>query len=367
MSNKSPASLTNQSKITMKVDNEILSGWQGLTVALCIDACSNAFSFSLPWNPTPENRARFRPYCKRNKLGKSEGLQKIYIYLDDTKILTGYLEKPHFHTGADGRTANLQGRSASGIMMEISAGPPFQYSKVMFNTLSKKLYQALYSKATGGIAYASPDFGPIGEVSIAPGQTMWDVFSKLASAQGLWARPTAGGELEFTQFSSSQKSVAYLEEGKGPVRSVDTDHDVTKRFQRYMVVGTYEGDSSQTEIYDYETFGIAIRGRKIQQLDQQTTDIKTAAKFARARALIDSYSVTAIVDGWHYNGQLWTPGEIVTIKAPGAFIDKDTRLIIRRASLSIDESGGQTATLDLTLPQAFDNSDISSGDLPWVG
>lgn len=353
-----PGSIKKQSQITMKIGGETLSGWEGLTVELCIDAAANAFSFRLPWNPITKNRERFRPY----------GLQIIKIFLDNTEILTGYIEKPEFETSIGSRSVTLQGRSASGPMVEMSAGPPFQFSNIMFNALSRKLYQALDPSAAVGIVYANPDFGPVGEVSIDPGQTMWDVLSRLASAHGLWGRPLAGGRLEFTNFPSTQIPMAYIEEGIGPVRSIRTSHDATKRFQRYMVIGTYEGEpGTESEVADYELLGLAKRGRQIQQLDQQTIDISKAAKFARSRALIDSYICTAEVDGWHYNGTVWTPGKTVTVKAPGAFIEKETPLIIRKASLSIDESGGQMSTLDLGLPQAFDNSEINTGALPWVG
>ena len=115
---------------------------------------------------------------------------------------------------------------------------------------------------------------------------------------------------------------------------------------------------------DYELFGIAKRGRKIEELGQQTTDITQAAKFSRSRAIIDSYEASVVVDGWKYDGHIWTPGEIITVKAPGAYIFDETRLIIKRTSMTIDESGGQITVLDLGLPEAFDNSDPKG--LPWV-
>ena len=360
-----PGSLKNQSEITMHIDGEILNGFQGLTVALCIDACANSFAFSLPWEATEKNRNRFRPYIRLNAAGKSQGLHELSIYLDETRILTGYLEKSTFISSGADRTVQLEGRSATGPLLEYSAGPPFQFNNIMFNDFTRELYRTLDASALIGAVNASPDFGPIGEISINPGQTAWDVISKLAAARGLWALPSADGKLVFKTFPSTDPPTAVLREGESPLRSISATYDVTKRFQRYQVIGTYEGETTDAEVIDSVTFGLAKRGRLIQQIDQQTTDIESAARYARSRALIDSFIAEAVVDGWHYNGRVWSPGDKILVHAPGAFIKDNTKLIIRRATLSIDEASGQMTTLDFGMPQAFDNSEFTDEDVPY--
>lgn len=353
-----PGSLTNQSEITLKIAHEKLSGFEGLQVVRAIDAASDAYSFSLPWDPTDKNRERFRPFFVRN----------VQVLIDDGKVITGYIEKIGFVTSADGRRVNVQGRSASGVIVDWSAGPPFQFENMTFNNISKALTQAIFSGFTAGVAFASPDTDPIGEVSIEPGESVYKVLTNLASAQNLWARPTATGRLEYLQLSSTRSSVATLIEGTSPVRLITTDHDVTKRFQLYRVLGTSEGEPELSgEVSDYESLGLGVRGRQINNLKQQTTDINQAAKFARSRAIIDSYTATVEVDGWHYNNHLWTPGEIITVQAPGAFIFEPSRLIILRVTMKIDESGGQAAVLDLGLPEAFDGTEPKLEGLPWAG
>lgn len=354
---KSPDSLTNQSKIELKIDHEKLSGFEGLQVIRSIDSAADAYSFSLPWDPMLGNIERFRPFKVR----------RVEVLVDDEIIITGYLEKLSFSTSAGGRRLNVQGRSASGTILDWSAGPPFQFENLTFNNISKELSKAIHSSLAGGVVFATPDTPPIAEVTIEPGDTFFKIISSLASSHGLWARPTAGGRLEYLKLSSTRESVATLEEGISPVRVITADHDVTKRFQKYMVIGTSEGENSTAEVSDYESLGLGVRGRQISELKQQTTDIDQAAKYARARAMIDSYKATAEVDGWHYNGNLWTPGDIITVKAPGAFILKSTRLIIMKVTYKIDESGGQSSILDLGLPGVFDGTEIKLKDLPWVG
>ena len=352
---KDPSSLQNQSRITLQVGPEKLSGFQGLRVERAIDSASDAFSFSLPWNPTPKNIERFRPFNP----------QIVRVRVDDELLLTGYVEKSDFTTQATQKMLNIQGRSASGTLLDWSAGPPFQFQDLTFNQFNTQLYQNFDPTANAGVAFATPDTAPIAEISIDVGKKMYEIFAKIASGHGLWGIPTATGRLEYKKISSYMAAVAQLEEGMGPVRSVTTTHDITKRFQRYMVIGAYEGDpEAEAEVRDPEVFGLAKRGRLITELSQQTTDIDEAAKFSRSKSLIDSYSANLEVEGWRYNGELWQPGTIISLKAPGAYILNSARLMIRRVTFQIDEAGGQVTGLELTVPEAFDNTELRA--LPWV-
>jgi len=351
-----PSSVKNQSVISIQLGAERLSGFQGLQVSRAIDTAADAFSFSLPWNPTAKNIERFRPFNP----------QIVVVRVDEETLLTGYVEKSEFSTSSESKGLNIQGRSASGTLLDWSAGPPFQFQNVTFNQFSTKLYQNFDPDAKRGAAFATPDTPPISEISITIGDKVHAIFTKIASGHGLWGIPTELGSLEYKKISSYMSAVAQLEEGKGPVRSVSTTADITKRFQRYMVVGTFEGDPEATaETRDPEVFGFAKRGRLITELSQQTTDINEAAKFSRSKALIDSYTCTVNVLGWRNNGALWQPGTIITLKAPGAYILNASRFMIRRVTFQIDEALGQVTALELAIPEAFDNTEVRA--FPWVG
>lgn len=349
-----PGSLTDASKITLQIGSEKLSGFSGLQVSLGLDTASNAFAFSVPWTPTPENIARFKPFRP----------DIIHIRIDDELILTGYLEIDGWNIAEAQNVLTIQGRSASAPIVDYSAGPPFQFQDITFNDFGREMWKAVGGASGGAVAIASPDTGKISEISITPGQTLYDVLSNLAASNGLWGIPTPTGQLGYKTLDSKAQSVATLIEGQGPVRSVTATSDITKRFQKYMVVGAFEGNPEATaEVNDPETFGLAKRGRKIAQISQQTTDMEQAAKFLRSKALIESYTASCEVDGWHYNGNLWQPGTIITLKAPGARINDPSRFMIRNVTLQLDENGGQLTGLDLAIPEAYDGTEPEV--LPW--
>ncbi len=375
-----PGSLTDSSKITLQIGDEKLSGFSGLQVSLGIDTASNAFAFSVPWTPTLENIKRFKPFSPKI----------VRVRIDDQIILTGYLELTGWGLSENSDEVTIQGRSASAPIVDYSAGPPFQFQNITFNDFGREMWKSVggdvdvytetiidyteegrrelvqLEKINGGtVVYTNPDTARISEISFDPGKKLYEIVSNLGSAHGLWAVPDSLGRLEYRKISSTQQSVAVLEEGKGPVRSVTTNHDLTKRFQRYMVVGAFDGKDATAEVSDPESFGLAKRGRLITPLNQQTTDINQAAIFSRSKALIDSYSANCEVEGWHYNGNLWQPGTILTLKAPGAYINYASRLMIKNVTLQLDGNGGQITGLDLSLPEAWDLTQPKLESLPW--
>ncbi len=361
-----PVSINKAPEITIHINNtnEKLTGWTGFQVVRAIDACADAFAFSLPWDPTPENRKRFLPY--------SPGVIKIFG--GSEQFLLGYIEVVSVSSASGQRVINLQGRSASGGLLDWSAGSiwdrsaqafssetVFELQGLTFNKIARKL-------AAAHVVKAVPDTAPINEVSIEPGQTLFDFLSKLAAANGYFGRALTTGGLEYRNDLGKTPPVCDLVEGESPVLSINTNHDVTKRFWKYKIVASSTGQPNvEAEAKDTK-LSPAIRGIKIIQPSQQSVDYQKAANLARSRALIDSYSATVTVSGFTYKthgstGKFWQAGDVVRIYAPGAFILKFTKLIIKRVTFSLDENGGQISTLELGLPEAYSGG--YPEEFPW--
>jgi prophage tail gpP-like protein len=314
-----------------------ISDWEGLRIERSIDSGADGFSFSTPWDPTNQNRRAFRPY----------GNTVVEVFCDDQRLITGYVELVSASTTGNSRGLNIQGRSVSGVLLDWSAGPPFEFQGLTFNQIATRIAHPYAVRAV-------PDFGPLDDVQIEVGQTVYEFLSSLAAANGRYGRPAPSGALEFVTIKNASP-VADLEEGRSPVVSISTSHDVTKLHNEYMIIAQSDGEPEiNPSVFD-RRMPAAIRGRKINQPSQQSVDYTEAAKLMRSRAMIDSYSPKATVTGWKHVGGYWTPGEEVRVLAPGAYIAKPSRLIIMRASLTMDGSGGLVTELDLALPESFSN------------
>lgn len=337
--------------ITITLSGEPLSvtGWTGLQIIRGIDQAADAFSFSFPYEPTDENRQRFVDYRTST----------IQIKYDTEVIVTGIAEKYERSVSANGITMTINGRSRSGSLLELSAGPPFQVAGT-FNAMADQIIPDGLDVAGNRLnrafvtVRAIPDFiadeadGII--FTIEPGQTIWEVLSKIAAGRNLYAFPQPDGGVIFRNITIPAP-VADITEGVTPVISIDTTTDITKRFYEYFVTNTNNGEIS---IYSEIDRGVAqdARARTLIQTDQPG-NIEQAAKFARAKGIMESFTCSLSVAGWTVNGTLWAPGMTITILYPSAGIFNRSKLMVRRATMQLDENGGALTNLELTFPEVF--------------
>lgn len=363
--NKYPVNYRDAPKMRIKLRDrgEWLTGWTGLQVVRAIDSACDEFSFLLPFDPTEDNFDRFKPY--------SPGV--VEIWGDDEKFLEGYFEHVTVRSADDSRVVELNGRSTTGVLQDWSAGAIYKatspyYERTRFEFQGSTFNQIAEEVAFPNEVIAVPDTGPLNDVAIDPEQTIFQFLSSLAASNGYFGRPTPAGGLRYLKTLGTTRPVADLQEGKAPVSSIDTIHDVTRRHYLYQVVATESGTPGvQAKAYDtYLSPG--IRGSKIIEPVQQSTDYAQTAKFARARALIDSYSVTIQCVGFGYKDasnawKFWKAGDVIRVLAPGAFIRKPSKLIIEQVSFQLDETGGLRSILQCRLPESYSGNYPSA--FPW--
>jgi prophage tail gpP-like protein len=326
-----------------------ISGFTGFQVVRAIDAAADAFAFSLPWDPADYEKIPLRPFLKNT----------AQIEIDGAPMLLGYIEKLVYGYSDDGRMIEIQGRGATGVSVEWSAGALYdpsgkepeimtEFRGMKFNQIADLLY------IPGGI-FARPNIGPFGDEAVAdPKQSLFDFLQSLAATAGLWAVPRPNGLLEFKKLGDTPP-VADLEEGTAPLLSVSASHDSTKRARWYLLAITQWGDPITVASAVDVTAEPAIRGTRILPEPQQAAaDYTELVNQARSRAIMDGYEVAATTTGFGPEpGKLWAAGDVVRILSPSAFIMRPTEYIIRRTTFQFDEIGGATTTLDLAFPELF--------------
>lgn len=355
MSNGQPTSTENAPPVTIDIAGVELRGWSGLQIQRSIDAAADQFSFSVPWDPNPENRERFRPYNQT-----SNGIARVFV--GDQLLLRGYIESVKVTSAGEQRAMTLSGRSETGVLVDWSVGPKYQWADVTFNTIASEA-------ATPYSVIANPDTRPLtAEAEI--GQTVFEFLSSIAAANGLWAVPDTaqnarggGSVIRFVQLSASRRPIASLIGGTSPLVEISTNHDVTKRFREYTVVQETAGATGTVTVED-RAMALSIRGRKVIEVQQESNDLTFAASFARSRALIESYNCNATVTGWTYGGTLWAPGEIVLVSTPDAMIYGTKPLMISQVTFQMDQTGGQQCQLSLSLPEAYSGG--YPAVVPWM-
>lgn len=318
--------------ITITIGGERIevTGWTGLQIIRGIDQAADAFSFSFPWEATDENRTRFVAY--KTSL--------IEIKYDSEVIVSGIAEKYEPSVSQNGIVMTINGRSRSGVTLDISAGPPFEIAG-SFNAISSIISPIPVS--------ASPDISDL-TAQIEPGQSVWDVLSRIASAHNLYAFPQADGSLVFRRLRGGSP-VAHIREGITPVIAIDTSMDLTRRYHRYIAIRTADGETQRAEALDNGVDKVLRDGLIVEP--QQEADVTEAAKFQRARGIMESFTCSLSLAGWTVNGALWRPGMTVLITYPSAMIYNDSTLMVRRATMQLDEQGGAVTQLDLTFPEVF--------------
>jgi len=340
--------------ITIPKYGTTLSGWSNLEINRGIDTGANGFSFSVPWEPTEENKRLFTAYQP----------VIVDVRLGNETLIKGRMEQIAARYSTNTKRVNIQGRSVSGSVVDGAAGPPFQFDQQPFNSIAEQLAKGPEGQfpVTDGVnVYAVPNI-TIPGLEIDPGQTVYEVLSKLASAQNLFALPQANGSLKFGRLDSRREPVASLVEGKAPLKSMSTNMDITKRFYKYVVIENRDGEASSSEAVDTGVDN-RIRWTKVVRPQQGTPSLDEAAKFARSKALISSYTASATVTGWEHDGQTWDAGDIIMVFAPSAFVFNTSRLIVKNATLQFDSNGGKQTRLDLALPELYDGSDVRGR--PW--
>jgi prophage tail gpP-like protein len=342
--------------ITIPSIGRTIDSWGGLQIIRAVDAGADAFAFSLPFEPTLENKNTFVAYRP----------SRVEIKIDDQLVITGRIESITASYDASNKTIEIQGRSLSGSLMDWSAGPPFEWANgTTFNEIARSIAKSVDGKfgpAEGISVTAVPNVQiPIASIE-NPGQTVYDFLTSIASSQGLWAIPQPQGSLVYRRLSSTRSPVADLQEGQAPLVSINTVHDVTKRFYEYFVIQDADGNFSEAVEID-QGVDNRIRGRRIIQPSIESWDLQEAARHAKASGLIDSYQASATLTGWAHNGRVWQAGDIIRIYAPSAMIYNPSRFIIRRAVLQLDENGGEVTNLELALPELYDGKDPL--ERPW--
>jgi prophage tail gpP-like protein len=207
------------------------------------------------------------------------------------------------------------------------------------------------------------DSPAITEARCDPGETVAAFLGKLARDAGLLLTCDTGGDLVVKKVTGKGSPIAAITQGESPCNAVSCAYNGAGRFTTYKLLQQQDGTA------DIE--GIAVDGTISGYRPKVSTgaegdakNITSAAEWERALALAGSVSVTLSLVGWRGPaGALWQPGDLFTLKAPGAYILRETVMMIDSVNYQLSDSG-RTCEINAVLPATYTGQ--MPEVVPWV-
>lgn len=336
-------------EVGLTIGGSTFTGWEALTITRALDSVADGFSLSGPFDPSNSvTLSAFKPFSYKPAIVK----------IDGELVLTGQVESVSPSISASDRAINVQGRSKTGPLVECS----IDIGKTQFDGLSLSAIAKQICQPFGITVQAINDTNPIKLARANPGEQAFSFLNKLAKDYSLLLNCDVDGRLLIQLARTGGNPVASLVEGQGLLIGVSAGYNGAQRFSKYKVLqqqdgaANIKGEALDSGVSPYRPM-VEAGG------ESNSSDIKNSANWKRALALASSISIEATVSGWRTpGGALWTPGQLVTLKAPGAFVIKETVLMVAGSTLTLD-AGGRVASLRLVLPATYTGE--MPGGYPW--
>lgn len=348
---RAPVSTPKENTVTVTVDNKQFASWTDASITRSIDSPGQ---FSLTTAPDEGQRA-FRPFTF-SEISVAIGTDQVFFgtlmgvnpTLETISInaysLPGVLDDCTSPAGVTGLEFN--GQTLLDICKSLCA--PFGIGVVLNGSQGEPF---------GGDLFDNP-------VAIGRSEAIMPFIVKLAKQRGLLVGDTADGQLLLHSPTGVGGSVARLVQGEHPLREIVPAFNHQGYYSE--ISGTAPSDLGNSDgdlITTRNKFLSGVLRPSAFTVSDADGGVGIAVNSRLARMTANAASYSASVADWRdANGQLWTPGDIVSVTAGGAMISSNTPLMIR--SVTFTRSANQEhATINLVIPGSFGGN--LPDKLPW--
>jgi len=333
------------------------TGWTRVNVNTGIETACRSFSFSAT--------AHKEDYNELLPFGPGDECE---VYLDDDRIVTGYVDSTPADIGPDSHTVGVSGRSITQDLVDCSA--MYETGQFLDQNI-KQISQALADPY--GVTVTCDEPGDAFErVAIQTGETVFDLVERLARVRGLLVFDDGDGNLVLARPGTTRATSA-IEEGV----NVETAHatpDLSMRYSEYTVVSQRKGsDDDNGKVvtepwYTATDEGISRTRKLLLTAETQVNDgsCEQRAKWEASNRAGRSFVMDVTTDGWRQsNGDLWIPNTLVRVKVTSVGVNERELLIV-----SVDYSYGEDGTgctLYLSLPKAYELGPVTADMMADIG
>jgi len=338
--------------VTLQVNGKRYGGWKSIRITRSIESIAGSFTLDVsdrwdgasdPW-PIAEGDV-----CR--------------VLIDEVVVIDGYVDKRSISGDASARTLGYSGRDRAGDLVDCSAiieEGTVSKRKWTFHNVDVAQVAAEVCRPLGIPVSTQAGLGALltknAKIVMAPGDTGFEVISKIAAAAGVLVVSDGAGGIVITRAGTARS--ASIVEGQN-LKSGSVDFDNSDRYGRYLITsqipGTDEASGEATRILA-EATDPAINPRRVLIIrpdkSYNADDAKRRADWeARVRAA-RAEKVSVVVQGWRQpNGQLWPVNVLTRVRAP-RLLGIDGDLLISQVEFTIGE-GGRATQLSLVRPDAF--------------
>jgi len=332
-------------ELIIKTAGKKFSGWEEVTISKSMDDLAHSFDITLTdkWNANDE------PIYFHVGLG-------VQIFIDDEKIITGYIDDISREYSDSSRRINIAGRSKTADLVDCSAiYQKGQWRGQTLSKIAKDLCQPLdiSTSVASGIDVSSS----LRRFSIEDGETIFDCISRAAKMAGVLLLTDVNGNLYFDRVSSTRIKTV-LENGINILNGSKTS-SMSDRYTDYTIKTQLAGDdttyaaaTSKTKTASDSGF-VGARYRPLiitAENESSGNELQKRIDWEKNIRAGKSHRVSYTVQGWKHSTGTWAPNTLVRVKDPD--FELDDELLIKSVQLT-KNSQGTLASLELTFPQAY--------------
>jgi len=337
-------------EIAIRIDGTILKGWTSYTAKRSMNTVADGFSFTAPYVPSDKNSQLLDPH-------------KFYnadLFVGGKLYISGITEKHSPDSASNSIKIECRSKSASVVDCP-SIDQKLNYFQQTIKSIAELILKPFNLAAT------FPDGDPAVDIEFPEVQrnltdTVFSFLQGLSKKIGLQMNSTRPGGLKFEKANLSGDPVLNLVEGSQPQINVAASFDSSKRFSDFIAIGQGRGQEDITASVKDSSVSI-FRPTFVDAKDSTSTNVQTAAEWARSKSLAASASISVRIAG-HLDkrGQPIVENETITLKAPQSCIFNETKFLIESVELGGSESS-KYSVLTLVLPESY-TTDFPEA-FPW--
>lgn len=289
------------------------------------------------------------------------------ISIDNTIVLTGYIDVIHVTYDKDIHSFIIRGRDKTGLLVDSSnASDTSEWKNISLSSLLTNLCSPFDISVVFDTTATSLKTTVIEKFVANEGETVYKLISDLLLDFGLLPISKGDGKLTITKSATSEKATDMLDIDTN-IASVEYISDNTDRFKTYNVKGVGIGSDNKSELADFIQPGSSFVDNVINTektctvfcenpvtLDQCQKRAAWEASIRAGESRVFIYEVGGLIQN---DGKPWRFNTLVDIN--DTLIDFIDTLLIKDVEFTLDDDG--TSTLITTV-----DKNTYSGSLPTV-